>query len=113
MTDAASQLRHAPREHFCSRINKLLLVLMVIGIAAPLTFRSLPVVKQKADQDAAIAVAETELALGNMERSRLERDVTLLQHDPEYLSILAHDLVNPGYMTPGVTIFQMPSKGKQ
>ena len=86
---------------------------MLVIIAAPLTFRSLPVVKQKADQDAAIAAADTELGLELMERTRLERDVTLLQHDPEYLSILAHDLVNPGYMTPGVTIFQMPQKGRQ
>jgi hypothetical protein len=81
---------------------------MAIGIGAPLAFRSLPVVKEKTDQDAAIAQADAELAEGQMLKARLEGDVRLLQHDAEYLSIFAYDLANPGYMAPGVTIFQLP-----
>lgn len=85
---------------------------MAIGIGAPLAFRSLPVVKQKTDQDAEITKADTELAEVQMSKKRLESDVRLLQNDPEYLSILAYDLANPGYMVLGVTIFQLHPSGQ-
>ena len=93
-------------------MNKVLLVLMAIGIGAPLTFRSLPIVKEKAGQDAAIAKADNDLATELMMKTRLERDVRLLQHDSEYLSVFARDLVNPGYMAVGETVFELPLPAK-
>lgn len=107
MTDAASQFKHPPREHFFPRFNKVLLVLIAVVLGSPLAFRSLPIVKEKAGQDAAIAKADADLAVEQMMKTRLEREVRLLQHDSEYLSIFARDL-NPGYMAPGETVFQMP-----
>ena len=108
MTDAASQFKHPPREHFFPRFNKFLLVLIAAVLGSPFAFRSLPIVKEKADQDAAIIKAEAELGKAQMMKNRLEREVRQLQHDPEYLSIFARDLVNPGYMKPGDTIFRLP-----
>jgi len=108
VTEAASQLKRSPREHFFPRVNKFLLVLIAIVLGVPLTFRSLPIVKEKAVNDAAIAKAESDLAVEQMKKKRLEGDVGMLQQDSEYMGIFARDLVNPGYMMSGETIFQMP-----
>ena len=106
MHDAASEFRPAPRERILARFNKILLVLIVAGVVVPLTYRSLPVVKEKAVQSAKLAELEARLDDARMLNKRLAREVNLLQHDPEYLGIFARDRVNPGYMKEGETIFR-------
>ena len=42
-----------------------------------------------------------------MQHRRLTRDVSLLNTDPEYLSLFARDGLTPGYMKEGETIFRL------
>ena len=110
MKDAAPHFRPAPPERFLSRLNKVLIALIVAAAVVPLTYRSLPGVAEKASQDKMLAAAEAELDEARMINSRLTREVTLLRNDSEYLSLFARDAVNPGYMKPGETIFRLAPK---
>lgn len=107
MKDTSSHFRHSPPENFLSRLNKILVALIIAAAAIPLAYRSLPGVGEKAAQDKQIASVEAELDEARMVNSRLTREVTLLRNDSEYLSIFARDAVNPGYMKPGETIFRI------
>ncbi|MEO6738749.1 MAG: septum formation initiator family protein [Chthoniobacteraceae bacterium] len=73
----------------------------------PLTYRALPGLSEKVSQDKMIAAAEAELAGANMIKDRLNREVTLLTNDGEYLGMFARDRVDRGYMKPGETIFRL------
>ncbi|MEQ1851611.1 MAG: septum formation initiator family protein [Chthoniobacteraceae bacterium] len=108
MIDAASELNHAPRERHLSRLNKVLAVLIAAGIAVPVAFRTLPVVKDKVVQDTALTAVEADLEEMRMQNARLTNEVHRLQTDPEYMGMFARDLVTPGYMAPGETIFRFP-----
>lgn len=108
MKDSASHFYHAPPEHFCSRLNKILIALIVAAVVIPLTARVLPGAAEKARQDEMLTAMEAQLADARMVNSRLVREVTLLRNDSEYLSLFARDAVNPGYMKAGETIFRLP-----
>ena len=107
MKDAASHFRPAPPESFLSRLNKVLIALIIAAAVVPLTYRALPGVSEKASQDKMLAAAESELEEARMINNRLTREVTLLRNDGEYLSLFARDGVNPGYMKTGETIFRL------
>jgi cell division protein FtsB len=107
--DAASEFKLAPPERHLSRLNKVLVALIAAGTVVPFLFRTLPVVKEKASQDASLAAVETELEETRMLYTRLTREVYLLQNDPEYMSIYARDQVSPGYRKEGETIFRFPA----
>jgi cell division protein FtsB len=105
--DASSEIGYTSRERIWSKLNKCLGVFIAVGIAIPLAYRSLPVVKEKAAQDMKIADLERMIAMANMQKNRLDRDVELLKTDPEYLGIYARDNLSPGYMKEGETIFRI------
>jgi len=105
--DSSSHFQHAPPERFLSRLNKVLVALIVAAAVIPLTYRVLPGVSEKARQDEMLTALETQLEEARMINSRLSREVTLLRNDSEYLSLFARDAVNPGYMKPGETIFRL------
>ena len=110
MKDAPSHFRPAPPARFLSRLNKVLLALIVATAVIPLTLRALPGRSEKVAQDKMIAAAEAELEEARMINSRLAREVSLLRNDSEYLSLFARDAVNPGYMKPGETIFRLSQR---
>ena len=89
MKDAASHFRPAPPARFLSRLNKILLALIVATAVIPLTLRALPGRSEKVAQDKMIAAAEAELAEANMVKDRLTREVTLLTNDGDYLGLFA------------------------
>lgn len=107
MKDTASHFRPAPPGGFLSRLNKILLALIVATAVIPLTLRALPGRSEKAAQDKMIATAESDLAEANMIKDRLTREVTLLMNDGEYLGLFARDKVGRGYMKAGETIFRL------
>ena len=107
MKDAASHFRPAPPARFLSRLNKILLALIVATAVIPLTLRALPGRSEKVAQDKMIAAAEAELAEANMIKDRLTREVTLLTNDGEYLGLFARDKVDRGYMKTGENIFRL------
>ena len=107
MKDAASHFQNAPPERFLSRLNTILVALIVAGAVILLTSHVLPGAAEKARQDEMLTAMETQLEDARMVNSRLAREVTLLRNDSEYLSLFARDAVNPGYMKPGETIFRL------
>ncbi len=107
MKDAPSHFQHASPARFLSRLNKVLIALIVAAAVVPLTYRVLPGVSEKASQDKMLAEMEAHLDEARMINSRLSREVTLLRNDSEYLSLFARDGVDPGYMKPGETIFRL------
>ena len=110
MKDAASHSRSNAPEGFLPRLNKVLLILIVGTAVIPLTYRALPGLGEKVTQDKMIADAESELAEANMIKDRLNREVTLLQNDPEFLGMFARDRVDRGFMKTGETIFRLTPK---
>ena len=107
MGDASSEIGYSSRDRIWSKLNKCLGVFIAVGIVLPLAYRSLPVVKEKAAQDAKVADLESRLEIAQMQHRRLSRDVSLLRTDPEYLAIFARDSLAPGYMKEGETIFRI------
>ena len=110
MKDSASHFQNTPPERFLSRLNKVLIALIVAAAVIPLTYRVLPGVSEKTRQDEMLTAMETQLDEARMVNSRLAREVTLLRNDSEYLSLFARDGVNPGYMKPGETIFRLSQR---
>ena len=110
MKDEASHTRSAQPGRILTRLNKILLALIVATAVVPLTYRALPGLSEKASQDKMIAAAEAELAEANMIKDRLTREVTLLTNDGEYLGLFARDKVDRGYMKTGETIFRLAPK---
>jgi cell division protein FtsB len=105
--DEASHSRTHSSGGFLTRLNRILLALIVGTAVIPLTYRALPGQSEKLSQDKMIAAAESELAEANMIKARLTREVTLLTNDGEYLGMFARDRVDRGYMKPGETIFRL------
>jgi cell division protein FtsB len=110
---ASSELIFAPRDKILSRLNKVLVVLIAVGLALPFAYRRIPLVQEKAALDKSLADAETLLVKAQMLNKRLEREVKLLQTNPEYLAIYVRDRVNPGYMEKGETIFRFAPSSQQ
>ena len=107
MGDASSEIGFSSRDRIWSKLNKCLGVFIAVGIVLPLAYRSLPVVKEKAAQDAKLAELEARLETAQMLHRRLARDVSLLTTDPDYLSMFARDNLPPGYMRDGEIIFRI------
>jgi cell division protein FtsB len=110
--DASSEIGYSSRDRIWSKLNKCLGVFIAVGIVLPLAYRSLPVVKEKAAQDAKVAELETRLEIASMQNRRLSRDVSMLKTDPEYLSLFARDALEPGYMGENEIIFRLDRKEK-
>lgn len=106
MKDVSSELAQPHRDQrIWSRLNRALCIFIAIGVLIPLLYQSLPVVKEKALQDAKIAKMEVELEQARQINARRAREVHLIQNDPEYAGIVARDLLD--LMKDGETIFRM------
>ncbi len=94
-------------EGFLPRLNKVLLILIVLTAVIPLTYHALPGRSEKVSQDKMIAEAEADLADAYMMKDRLSSEVTLLENDGEYRGMFARDRVDRGYMAKDETIFRL------
>ena len=110
MSDASLEIQYSSRERIWSKLNKCLLVFIGAGIALPLLYRALPIVKEKAAQDARMKELEELVDKKRMENNRLKREVQLLETDPEYAAIFARDRLTPGYMKEGEVIFRIENR---
>ena len=109
MSDAF-EIQYTSRERIWSKLNKCLLVFIGAGIALPLLYRSLPVVKEKAAQDGRVKELEEKIESSRMLNNRLKREVSLLETDPEFAAIYARDRLTPGYMKDGELIFRIENR---
>ena len=79
MSDAF-EIQYSSRERIWSKLNKCLLVFIGAGIALPLLYRSLPVVKEKTAQDARVKELEDQIESSRMKNNRLRREVSEWRH---------------------------------
>ena len=107
MPEASSEISYSSRDRIWSKLNKCLGVFIAIGIALPLAYKSLPVVKEKSTQDAKLADLESRIDDARMQHRRLTREIELLKTDGEFLAVFARDSLAPGYMKEGETIFRI------
>ena len=110
MSDASLEIQYTSRERIWSKLNKCLLVFIGAGIALPLLYRALPIVKEKAAQDSRAKELEEKIESSRMLNNRLKREVSLLETDPEFAAIFARDRLTPGYMKEGELIFRIENR---
>jgi cell division protein FtsB len=110
VSDASLEIQYTSRERIWSKLNKCLLVFIGAGIALPLLYRSLPVVKEKLAQDSRAGELEMQLENARMEHNRLKREVSLLETDSEYLENFARDRLPSGLMKEGELIFRIENR---
>lgn len=107
MKDVASELGRRPRTSIWSRFNVILGLALAAGLVVVMTYRSLPWVKEKDAQDARAAQLQDKLDQAQMLNQRLNREITRLQNDPDFLAVYARDRVVPGYMKQGEVIYRV------
>jgi cell division protein FtsB len=105
--DVASELGRRPRTSIWSRFNVILGLALAAGLVVVVTYRSLPWVKEKAAQDAHASELQDKLDQAQMLNHRLNREITRLQNDPDFLAVYARDRVVPGYMKQGEVIYRI------
>jgi len=104
------EIQYSSRERIWSKLNKCLLVFIGAGIALPLLYRSLPIVKEKAAQDARTRELEDKAEQARITNTRLKREVWMLETDPEYAAIFARDALAPGFYEPEEAIFRLENR---
>lgn len=111
MIDPDFDIKRRPREHFLSRFNKILLALIAVAVVLPLTYRALPIVKEKNELQVKIAEAEASVSGARMKLAQLKRELMML-NDPAYRGFFLYDQ-GRGHMRPGETIFRFPRESQR
>lgn len=111
MSDRFSQPKRKLRDRNWTGLNLCLLVLILVGVALPLTYKSLGVVKEKEVQDRLLAELEKKRDRARIQNQRLSREVQLAVADPEYQETLARDHGETGHMKKGEVIFRIMGGG--
>ena len=86
-------------------LNKLLLVLIGAAICIPVAYSFMPEVKKRRDANARVEELKSQIDVQHMLLARLQREESLLKHDPEYNGLIARDLLE--LMKDGETIYRL------
>lgn len=90
------------------KLNLLFGAMIALVIGVTVLYRTMPVVSEKASQDARIAKLEEAIDKAEMTNKRLVREVDALHRDPEYAGIVARDRLN--LVREGETILRIEPK---
>ena len=106
MSAAPSDFQHSsPAGGIWHSLNRFLFTLIVLTLLATMTYRMLPEISKRKEQQARVeeltALVEKEKAI----LSRNEREENLLKHDPEYVGLIARDRLD--LMREGETIYRL------
>ena len=85
--------------------NRLLIVLIVVGIAGIAAVRFNPELAKRRAQLAILDQLKVEVETARQEFQRNTREEKMLQHDPEYVSVIARDRLD--LMREGETIYRL------
>jgi|LauGreSBDMM110SN_4_FD.fasta_scaffold50939_2 cell division protein FtsB len=112
--------RHRPHQSASKRekkttflplINRLLLMLILFGVLALVLMAFYPEWKKLSQMRRALQNDHNELTKLQKETTHRERELYLLQHDKEYLELIARDRLD--LMKPNETIFRFsPPRGE-
>jgi cell division protein FtsB len=86
-------------------LNRLLILIIIVGLCAGAVITSIPILKQYQDQNAKISHFQKELAREKALYARRMREERLLKSDPAYLEIVSRDRLD--VMKPGETIIRL------
>lgn len=100
-----SRRKYERREALWTAINRLLMVLIVLGLGAALALWIAPELMRRSQLEAELAAKSAELARERALRQKQEKEKFLLENDPEYVETLARDKLE--LMKPGETIFRI------
>lgn len=93
---AVSQLRSKRRRNaeFLQKLNRLMLVLVVLALAAGVFLVFLPQCRRLDELSARLAEEKAKLAAQELLRDRRLREVDLLENDPGYVETIARDKID-------------------
>lgn len=89
------------------KANRFILVLIVLGFIGVALFAFLPEISRHKNLASQLEREREALAREELVKRQRLREVNLLQHDPEYVEIIARDRL--GVMKEGETIFRLDS----
>ena len=92
---------------FLKALNRVLMVLVFLGFLAIVAFWFYPEVTYRNKLVAQLEDKKAHLAALQLTQKQREREVYLLQNDPEYIEIIARDKLD--LMRPGETIYRFDS----
>lgn len=97
---------------FWNALNRVLVVLVLIGSCAGIILWFYPEINRRNDMAANLEAQKAELAEHQLLRKQREREVYLLENDKEYIETVARDKLD--MMKDGETIFRLdPSKARK
>ncbi len=91
-------------------LNRVLFVLIVLAGVAGVALWFYPEIQKRDEMLKNLDKEKKELAAEELKRKQREREVHLLETDPQYLEIIARDKLD--LMKDGETIFRLDSSGK-
>lgn len=97
------------RTEFWHALNKILGVLLAMGIIVMMVLWFYPEVERRNELAKNLAEKEAFLKTEQLKRKQQEREVYLLENDTEYIETIARDKLD--LMKDGETIFRLDSKG--
>lgn len=105
MRDSAyGEFRQRRQETLWHRLNRLLVGLVVMAALVTVACMFLPLLDDRKDQTDKVAALQAKIDAQRNELQRHEREVKLLQNDPEYIELMARDSLEK--MKPGEKIFR-------
>lgn len=102
---AYGEFRQRRHESLWHRLNRLVLGLVVLAALIGIACLFLPLLNDRKDQATRVEALQGKIEEQRRDLQRREREVRLLQNDPEYIELMARDRLEQ--MKPGETIFRL------
>ncbi len=101
---AYGEFRQRRQATLWHRLNRLLVGLVVLAALITVACLFLPLLDDREDQTSKVEALQTKIDEQRRDLQRHEREVKLLQNDPEYIELKARDSLEQ--MKPGEKIFR-------
>lgn len=99
------ELKQRRQETVWHRLNRLVLALVVLAVLFAIGCLFLPLLNVRRDQAERVEHLKEQIGKQKLALQRRDREVELLQNDPEYMEVMARDRLD--LMKEGETIFRL------
>lgn len=107
MSDRSVHFHPPPSEGIWHSLNRFLLTVIALAALVPIGVSFLPEIKKRKEAQSRIEELTAQVDNQRMLLVRLQREESLLKHDPEYVSLVARDRLD--LMKEGETIYRLDS----